>query len=154
MKNKLLLSIVALMVYAKLAHINYLAHRPSRNKYSKIYKSHKILNDSSQHNATSNSNKLTIFCMILTSKKNFESRVSITYDAWAHKCDDHDFVLLIPGENTDGERVEIKINNAFKLLQPEGLLNDSYAQLTDKVYHTIMDTYKYKKKYDWYFKSI
>jgi hypothetical protein len=36
--------------------------------------------------------------MILTSKKNFES----------HKCDDHDFVLLIPGENTDGERVEIK----------------------------------------------
>jgi glycoprotein-N-acetylgalactosamine 3-beta-galactosyltransferase len=91
--------------------------------------------------------------MILTSKKNLESRVSITYDAWAHKCDDHDFVLLIPGEeNKIGQRIEKKINNAFNLLQPEGLLNDSYNQLTDKVYHMFMDTYKYKKKYDWYIK--
>ena len=49
--------------------------------------------------------------------------------------------------------MERKVKNSFKLLQPEGLIMDSYAHLTDKVYHTLKDAHKYRKKYDWYAKA-
>ena len=39
------------------------------------------------------------------------------------------------------------------MLQPEGLLVDSYRKLTDKVYSMFIDTYKYKKQFHWYIKA-
>jgi len=160
---KILLSLVMLMIYASLFSVLlYLSTNKTKtinnnnniNKLLRIYKSEKAFNEINYNFTNRTLNKSSIFCMILTSKKNLESRVSITYEAWAHKCDDHDFVLLIPGEEKKiGQRIEKKINNTFKLLQPESLLNDSYEKLTDKVYHMFIDAYKYKKKYDWYVKA-
>ncbi len=95
----------------------------------------------------------TIFCFILTSQTNFESRVKVTYEAWAHKCDDHSFVLILSGKMSNGKRIHKKINNTFNLLQPEGLLIDSYGKLTDKVYRMFMDIFKYNDYYDWYVKA-
>ena len=81
-----------------------------------------------------------IFCFILASEKTLELDVKITYDSWAHKCDDHSYVSLIPGKNQNDQRFEKQINNSINLLQPEGLTIDSYSKLTDKVYRMFLDT--------------
>jgi len=115
---KILLSLVMLMIYASLFSVLlYLSTNKTKtinnnnniNKLLRIYKSEKAFNEINYNFTNRTLNKSSIFCMILTSKKNLESRVSITYEAWAHKCDDHDFVLLIPGEEKKiGQRIEKK----------------------------------------------
>lgn len=95
----------------------------------------------------------TILCLILTTKNNLlNKRTQTVYDTWAHKCDDHKFILLIPGKQVN-TRVEEKMNN-FTLLQPERLLVDSYGKLSDKVFNMFIDAYNHNiNQFDWFLKA-
>ena len=145
MSKKLIYNFLALIFYSSVFSVIYYFSENYVNVYSNQY--YKVFN-----NLISSSNP-TIFCFILTSKNNLDSRVKVTYEAWAHKCDDHSFVLILSGQKSDGKRIHSQINSTFNLLQPEGLLIDSYRKLTDKVYRMFLDAFKYNSDYDWYVKA-
>ena len=103
-----------------------------------------------------------IFCIILTSKKNYKIKSKIIYDSWASKCDNYRFITMIPPElpesnSTDNKfknvSIEFENNQKLKFLQPADLIHDQYDELTDKVYRTFKDVYKRYDNYDWYLKS-
>lgn len=101
-----------------------------------------------------------IFCIILTSEKNYEKKSKIIYDSWASKCDDYRFIAMVPPEInksnktfSKNESIEFEYKNQLKFLQPADLVHDSYDELTDKVYFTLKDVYKRYNKYDWYLKA-
>ncbi len=94
----------------------------------------------------------TIFCLIITKIRNLDTHTQIIYDSWAHKCDDHRFITLIPGQNKS-EILEENFKEKLKLLKPNGLIIDKYNLLTYKVFRMFIDAYKYYNKYDWYLKA-
>lgn len=103
-----------------------------------------------------------IFCIILTSKKNYKTKSRIIYDSWASKCDNYRFITMIPSEllesnSTENQyknvSIEFEYNKQIKFLQPADLIHDQYDKLTEKVYLTFKDIYKRYNNYDWYLKS-
>ncbi len=98
-------------------------------------------------------NKTRIFCIILTTRKNLETKARLTYEAWASKCDNHTFVSLIPDQEPSTKRIEIKYKNVFNLLKPEGFIADTYANLTFKTYSAFKDAYLNNYNYDWFLKA-
>ena len=114
--------------------------------------------------ATSSQRKpLRIFCMILTSPNNLDLKAIYVEQSWAHKCDNHKFVTVIPEaylkfnsklieKQNNNESVEFN-STMLPLYQPAGLKQENYGQLTDKVYWMIMDVYRHFGDYDWYIKA-
>ena len=112
---------------------------------------------------------IKLFCIILTSKKQYKIRPKIVYESWAHKCDDFRFVTKLPNDNLNelakqnnlsklqiefkNESIEFKLDENIKFLHPAHLTHDSYKQLTTKVYLTLKDIYKRYNQYDWYLKT-
>lgn len=126
-----------------------------------------LMNDSQSNNSTSinvaqnvtnKSNRL--FCIILTSQKNYKVRTQTIYNAWASKCDEYRFITMVPpeiknqlnGSNLTNKSVEFKYNDQ-KFLQPADLVHDQYDELTDKMYLTFRDINKRYGQFDWYLKA-
>ena len=104
--------------------------------------------------------KSKIFCMILTSAKSLESKAKIVYETWAHTCDNYKFISTVPEKIRNGNDTRYKISENgtefhyhFDILQPPGLVNDTYSKLTDKVYVTVKHLYNKYNDYDWYLKA-
>lgn len=97
-------------------------------------------------------NKSTIFCIILTTTENLDSKAKTVYNAWANKCDNHSFISLIPNDTQSLERKEIKYKD-FNLLKPAGLFSDKYDHLTNKVFNAFKDVYRNHPGYGWYLKA-
>lgn len=100
-----------------------------------------------------------IFCMILTKPDNFDSKARTTYQTWAHKCDLHRYITVIP-EKYRGQSSTFKPNSSLELsqnlnfLQPEGLIAENYSKLTTKVLLAMKDIYdRYRDKFDWFLKA-
>lgn len=110
-------------------------------------------NNNTQIDFNYSQKKVTIFCLILTKNDNIlNQRVNTVYNEWAYKCNDHRFILRL--NNKENKSYETNLNNnSIKLLQPDGLLVDSYSKLTDKVFRMFIDVYKYMNNYDWYLKA-
>ena len=99
--------------------------------------------------------KDTIFCFILTQSKNFDSRTKVIHSTWATECDNYKFISSIPDHLKDENyfaKNEIVYKN-MSILEPPGMLNDTYKKLTDKVYLTLKHLHKKYGYYDWYLKS-
>ncbi len=72
--------------------------------------------------------QIKIFCLIVTSNKNIDTKVKVVYSSWVYKCDNHKFITIIPdnlrsknySENTT-EAIEYR--HGFHLLQPPGLIS-------------------------------
>jgi len=84
-----------------------------------------------------NSNKIRIFCLILTSNKNIDTKVKLTYDSWAQKCDSHKFITIIPdhlrsnlSNSIESAFEPIEYRNDFHLFQPPGLTGKFLIYLT------------------------
>ena len=98
-----------------------------------------------------------IFCFILTSSKNFLGpKTKVIYKTWANKCDNYKFITVVPDEvkakNTSllkSDANGTEYNYGFDILQPPGLINDTYNKLTDKVYLTLKHLYNKYNDYDW-----
>jgi len=97
--------------------------------------------------------KPKIFCIILTTRKNLETKAKLTYEAWASQCDNHTFVSLISDKEPSTKRIEIKYKNLFNLLKPEGFIVDTYANLTLKTYSAFKDVYLNNYNYEWFLKA-
>lgn len=114
--------------------------------------------------------------MILTSTKNVHTKGVIVMDAWAKNCDNFKLVALLPSNRTSNssttdepknnisnttlnhlnnnhKKYEIKLDESDYLLQPPGLVNDTYDRLTDKVFLTYKYLYTNYGDYDWYLKA-
>lgn len=100
-----------------------------------------------------------IFCMILTSNKNLKTRVKLVYDKWAHKCDMHKFIMVIPNEMHQDSQVHsdgaIEYQNGYHILQPPKLnsTTDKYDKLTDKMFLSMQYISKKYHDFDWYLKA-
>jgi glycoprotein-N-acetylgalactosamine 3-beta-galactosyltransferase len=103
-----------------------------------------------------------IFCMILTSKENLDGKARVIVKAWGHKCDAYKLISLIPdslrlaGEESTGNMSlsgASQLNEIADILQPTGLIEDSYGKLTDKVFLTLKYLHKSYNDYDWYLKA-
>ena len=107
-------------------------------------------------------NKPRIFCIILTSPANLDNRAIQIETSWAHKCDGHKFMTVIP-ENYikfNKKLLEKKRSNdsvdfhsaMLPLYEPNGFRSENYNKLTDKVFFSIMDISRNFPDYDWYLK--
>jgi hypothetical protein len=114
-----------------------------------------------------------LFCIILTKKSDLDLKATIAYESWIHKCDDYRFLTILPDESINVEyKYYYDLNTAYilnnssklniieykqkfkyiKLLQPPGLVNDTYKKLTDKVFMAFKYIYKKYPNYQWYLK--
>jgi hypothetical protein len=113
----------------------------------------KLFNSKTSSPKTKNS----IFCIILTTKNNLDTRAKAVYDTWAKLCDDVKFVAGYPFyyrymyEYSD-DQAEIFYKN-FSVLKPPGLKSDVYSQLPDKMLLTYKYIFKKYNNYDWYLKT-
>ncbi len=48
---------------------------------------------------------------------------------------------------------EYYLKSKYSILEPVGLVNDSYGELSLKVFATLRDTYETNSQYDWYLKA-
>lgn len=89
-----------------------------------------------------------IFCMILTTPNGYKDEKAQTIlNVWASKCDNFKFITIIPDSLKSNKSLE-----SF-LLHPDGLHNDEYSKLTDKVLLSFRNIYKKFNGYDWYLKA-
>ena len=95
--------------------------------------------------------KMRIFCLILTKADNFKTKTRAVSQTWAKECDEHRFISLLPNE-IGTKRLDIAQDD-LNILKPEGLLDDQYNLLTNKVYLALIDVSKNYKSYDYYLKT-
>lgn len=94
-----------------------------------------------------------IFCIIVTNRKNLDTKVKVVKDSWANRCDNYKFVSLFPEKlNLDHKTAEISYNN-INILKPPGMIDDGYQKLTDKVFSAFKYVYNVYHDYDWYLKA-
>lgn len=108
------------------------------------------------------SNNKFLFCLILTTPKGFKmNKAQVVLNLWANKCDNFRFVSLAP-ESIKMRKFRRSITNEFQeeeeqeediILIPEGLANEKYHNLTNKVLLTFRHLYREFKDYDWYLKA-
>ena len=115
---------------------------------------------SQQHKILKPTEKVpTIFCMILTSVKSLKKlKPKTVYETWGKKCDNYKFISIMPAEiltqyHNSSNQYGIELDYGFNLLQPPGLINDTYGKLTDKVFLTYKYLYNKYNNYDWYLKA-
>ena len=121
----------------------------------KFYKKQKSKQSCSQ---VSQPKRATIFCLILTTSKNFDRKARVVYESWAKHCDNYKFISLLPNYIvTDGQSNKtnygILLDYGFDILQPPGLENDTYRKLTDKVFLSFKYISQKYNDYDWYLKA-
>lgn len=104
-----------------------------------------------QFNQSTNTSGPRIFCIILSSEKNFLTRAESVYKTWAPRCDMFKFVLKVPSDLA-GVKTKPGLD---EILQPDGLVEDRYEKLTDKMLLTFKHLYNSPEynNYDWYLKA-
>lgn len=124
----------------------------SKNYFEKISFKFESFNFS---NSTTLPNKKSIFCLLLTSKKNFLTKSKTLYDTWAKNCDNLKFLSLLPDELLRNSSNDLVLEKWYteNWLQPPGLIEDRYDKLTSKIYLSLKHVYKTYPDYDWYLKA-
>ncbi len=76
--------------------------------------------------------QIKIFCLIVTSNKNIDTKVKVVYNSWVYKCDNHKFITIIPDHlrsqnysNNSSDAIEYQ--QGFHLLQPPGLTSNFFS---------------------------
>lgn len=133
------------MILILVINIFYVSHL-----YRKTFKTHK---------QTSKFKHLKIFCIILTKDDEFSYPLQkLVYEIWANKCTDYRFIMTIPKHlNLDSRAsiesgIEFEIDN-LKYLHPPGFKNDTYLNLSEKVFMAFKYIYNKYKDFDWYLKA-
>lgn len=125
-------------------------HRIVRTLKSNIQNTTMSANTTTSNNRTTSNPKpqsySRIFCLMLTQKKTLETKAKFMTKAWANHCDNYKLVLLF-NNDTSG------ITEIDHVLQPPGVLIDTYKELTDKVFNALKYVFSKYPKYDWYIKA-
>jgi hypothetical protein len=123
--------------------------------------------------------KQFLFCIILTDKYSLDTKAAVAYESWAHRCDDHRFLTIIPDDLRNkknnhsfeftykydlnvaynkSQSLSLKLikynqkHHYIKLLQPPGLEIDTYKNLSHKVYLAFKQIYLSNPNFQWYLK--
>jgi glycoprotein-N-acetylgalactosamine 3-beta-galactosyltransferase len=89
-----------------------------------------------------------IFCMILIKNKDINLKARVIYESWASLCDNYQFVSFVSNANNQSE-----LNyNGINVLNPPGLDQDTYDDLSEKVLYSFKYIYEKHHNYDWYLK--
>ena len=131
---------VALLLVISLV-VKYQNEKLPTISVSRVYKYGSMID---QHHNFKKTNQ-SIFCIILTSENNVKTKAETVYKAWARKCDNYTFVIKRNGSAT--------LDSTLNILEPPGLVADTYDKLTDKVLLTIKYLHESVKQYDWYLKA-
>lgn len=83
---------------------------------------------------------------MITQKSNLETQAKVMTEAWAKYCDNYKLVLFFNNDTSGIAEID-------HVLQPPGLLWDTYEKLTDKVLYTLKYIYSTYPDYDWYLKA-
>lgn len=126
-----------------------------------LYSSSMIFEKEIYFRKTENKNSGKLFCIILTQHKNLMTKAKAVRDTWAKKCDDYKFILKFPNTTLHTElsklgllqKNELNAIETDHLLEPPGIVNDTYRKITDKVYLTFKYLHKKHNDYDWYLKT-
>ncbi|CAF0936480.1 unnamed protein product [Brachionus calyciflorus] len=98
--------------------------------------------------------KPTIFCIIKTHPKNIEIKKTLNvFLVWGHKCDNYRFVTLLPDHiRSDKSSLEtVEVFDQFYMIQPKGLSVEDHANLTLKLYYSMVYVYEKFPNFDWYY---
>jgi hypothetical protein len=103
--------------------------------------------DSKNFNNNNNNSisPLRLFCFILTREKHLKTKAQAISDTWALQCDTYKIVTFLTSNQGNF--------HANTILHPPGLMNDTYNQLTDKVFLTLKYIHVNYPDYDWYLKA-
>ena len=113
------------------------------------------------HKRNKNQSSNGIFCIVLTSVNNLDSKSYVAYKSWVKKCDNYKFITLIPESiknsskysMNDSKSLEMKYDDYFDILQPADLVHDVYDELSTKVFLTFRDVFQRYNNYEWYLKA-
>lgn len=111
-----------------------------------------------------NSQRIRIFCLILTTTSTIVTKGKAVYEGWAKKCDKTKFVLKFPSNFVNDNPLlhfadfNYKVNGTIDvnhLLEPDQLPEESghSYKVTVKVFRTLAYIYKVYDNYDWYLKA-
>ncbi|CAF1090432.1 unnamed protein product [Brachionus calyciflorus] len=158
-KFKIFLNCVFIFAFSSYLFYVILRHQTTFNYFSII---DLFQNSSNQPELKNVSNLPRVFCILLTSEKNLNTKAKSIYEIWANQCDNFKFISLIPDEllthnssnNTSNSTyLQLDKNYVNSWLQPPGLKEDTYDKLTTKVYLAYKHIYQLYPDYDWYLKS-
>ena len=96
--------------------------------------------------------------MIITNEKNLDKALDF-FPIWTSSCDNHVFISLISDSNFTGclnkvgGRRSVKYKDQINVFQPAHFYNDTWKELTTKVYKGFMDVYQHHPGYKWYLKA-
>ena len=104
-----------------------------------------------------------IFCLIITSAANLNTRARSVHESWAPNCDNYKLVMVVPEVVLNQSKLILTnatLLSGFEmtfdqmpLLQPPNYTLDRYNRLTDKIYSTLKYLYLNHNDYDWYLKA-
>lgn len=101
----------------------------------------------------------SIFCLIIASPNDIETRAKAIHSTWAQKCDNAKFITEIEqvlkidkSKNNFTHLNEITYKN-ISILEPYGMNDDKYSKLTDKLYLAFRHLHDNYNDYDWYLKA-
>ena len=143
-KKIILIVLLMLIVFFIIINVHLKLNKKSRNYTTKMKK-----------------NRPTVFCFVLSSIKNINTKLKTIYETWTRKCDNFKFIASLEADYLKAA-FNLTLNNSnyinetlskYNIFQPPGLVHDTYGKLTDKVYFTIKYLYNNHNDYDWYLKA-
>jgi glycoprotein-N-acetylgalactosamine 3-beta-galactosyltransferase len=77
-------------------------------------------------------------------------KAKLIYDSWGKECDKVFFITKFTNEHPNAS---VEITSPVPVLEPAGLLNDTYDELTTKMFVLFRDLFLRYNTYDWYLKA-
>jgi len=97
-----------------------------------------------------------LFCFVLTSQGNLESRARAVYETWGHRCGRFVFITRLNSSKSytifDNEKNFLE-KNELPIQYIPTLPNENYSNLPDKTRASLLFFNEYYPNYDWYLKA-
>jgi glycoprotein-N-acetylgalactosamine 3-beta-galactosyltransferase len=156
LRNIIKIRVVAIAAIVVITYFLFI--NTNKNLNNNILNDYKVFNEEVYNRKYFFSNKTnnSIFCIILTTKHNLNTKAKAVHECWAKYCDDVKFLSNFPDEfnikETNSPNSELTYKN-LSLLQPPGMKKDVYSQLPDKIFLSYKYIYQKYNNYDWYLKA-
>ena len=97
-----------------------------------------------------------LFCFVLTSEQNLESRARAVYQTWGQRCGKLVFVLRLNSSHPRGKdpgNLNGSVRDRLPIEDIPTLPDENYSHLTDKVRQSLFFFAQSYPNYDWYLKA-
>ena len=97
-----------------------------------------------------------LFCFVLTSEENLESRAQAVYQTWGQRCGKLVFVLRLNSSNPrrkDPRARNVSARDRLPIEDIPTLPDENYSHLTEKVRQSLFFFARTYPDFDWYLKA-